>query len=75
MKGPFGLGLWEILVILLVILLLFGARKLPELGSSLGKGIRSFKSSVTGEDEKARHSRQEEQPTAVPAKKNNEPPY
>ena len=47
--GP--LGLPELLIILVVLLLIFGARRLPELGSSLGKGIRSFKSSVTGEDE------------------------
>jgi len=33
-------------------LLVFGARRLPEIGSSFGKGLRSFKSAVTGEDEK-----------------------
>jgi sec-independent protein translocase protein TatA len=42
----FGLGTWEILLILLILLLLFGARRLPEIGGSLGKGIREFKSSV-----------------------------
>ena len=47
--GP--LGLPEILLILAVLLLIFGARRLPEIGSSLGKGIRMFKSSVTGEEE------------------------
>lgn len=41
-----GLGMWEILLIFLVVLLLFGAKRLPEIGSSLGKGIREFKSSV-----------------------------
>lgn len=45
-------GILEIGIILLVIMLLFGAKRLPEIGSSLGKGIRSFKSSITGEDEK-----------------------
>ena len=50
--GPIGLP--ELLIILVIILLIFGARKLPEIGSSLGKGIRTFKSAVTGEDEKAR---------------------
>ena len=48
--GP--LGLWEILAILVVILLIFGARRLPEIGSSMGKGIRTFKSALLGEDEK-----------------------
>ncbi|MGI9627156.1 MAG: twin-arginine translocase TatA/TatE family subunit [Longimicrobiales bacterium] len=44
---PFsGLGMWEMLLIFLVALLLFGAKRLPEIGTSLGKGIREFKSSV-----------------------------
>ena len=41
-----GLGMGEILLIFLVALLLFGAKRLPEIGSSLGKGIREFKSSI-----------------------------
>lgn len=44
--GIGGLGMMEIIMIFLVILLLFGAKRLPEIGSSLGKGIREFKSSV-----------------------------
>ena len=48
-----GFGLTEILIILLVVLLIFGATRLPGIGSALGKGIRSFKTSVTGEDEVA----------------------
>ena len=47
--GP--LGVPELLIILLVIMLIFGAKRLPEIGSSLGKGIRTFKSAVTGEDD------------------------
>ena len=39
----FGLRLPEMLIILVVLVLLFGAKKLPELGDSLGKGIRAFK--------------------------------
>jgi sec-independent protein translocase protein TatA len=39
--------MWEILVILLVVLLLFGAKRLPEVGSSIGKGIREFKRSIS----------------------------
>jgi sec-independent protein translocase protein TatA len=38
--------MWEILLIFLVVLLLFGAKRLPEIGSSLGKGIREFKGSL-----------------------------
>lgn len=43
---PFGLGMGEMILIFLVVLLVFGAKRLPELGTSLGKGIREFKSSV-----------------------------
>ena len=42
----FGVGLPELLVILLVCLLLFGANRLPEIGKSLGEGIREFKKAL-----------------------------
>lgn len=42
----FGLSPWELLIAFLVILLLFGAKRLPEIGSSLGRGIREFKGSI-----------------------------
>ena len=42
-----NLGFTEILVILLVVLLLFGAKRLPEVGASIGKGIREFKRSIS----------------------------
>lgn len=42
--GTFGPG--EMILVFVVVLLLFGAKRLPEIGSSLGKGIREFKSSV-----------------------------
>lgn len=38
-----GIGFWEVTVILLIILILFGAAKLPEIGKALGKAIREFK--------------------------------
>ena len=47
--GPFGIP--EIIIILLVVMLIFGAKRLPEIGTSLGKSIRTFKSAVTGEDD------------------------
>ena len=49
MFGP--LGIWEIGIILLLAFVFFGAKKLPQLGSGLGQGIRNFKESVTGKDE------------------------
>ena len=44
--GIGGFGMWEMILVFMVVLLLFGAKRLPEIGSSLGKGIREFKSSV-----------------------------
>ena len=46
----FGLGLPELLVILVIILLIFGANRLGDIGSGIGKAIRGFKESVSGKD-------------------------
>ncbi len=46
----FGLGLPELLVILVIILLIFGANRLGDIGSGLGKAIRGFRDSVAGKD-------------------------
>ena len=46
------LGGWEILIIALVVLLLFGGKKIPELMKGLGKGVKSFKDGVNGLEEK-----------------------
>ena len=43
-----SLGGWEVLLILLVVLIFFGAKKVPELARGLGKGIREFKDATTG---------------------------
>jgi sec-independent protein translocase protein TatA len=43
---PFNLSPFEIIFVLAVLLLLFGAKRLPDLGSGLGKGIREFKRSI-----------------------------
>lgn len=42
------LGTWEIIIIVLVVLLLFGGKKIPELMKGLGKGVKSFKDGVNG---------------------------
>ena len=45
-----GVGPMEIIVLLVVALIVFGPKRLPDLGRSLGSGMREFKSSITGED-------------------------
>lgn len=49
---PFGP--LEIVILLVIVLLVFGAKRLPELGRSLGTGMREFKDSVTGNDDEPR---------------------
>ncbi len=70
-----NLGFTEIMVILLVVLLLFGAKRLPEVGSSIGKGIREFKRSLSdtqdaimgSEESRNLQSRPPEPPAQNPA--------
>lgn len=47
----FGIGFQEIVVIALVVLLLFGGKKIPELMKGLGKGVRSFKDGMNGKED------------------------
>lgn len=48
----FGLGMSELLVILVIILIIFGAGKLPEIGGGIGKAIRNFKDATNESDKK-----------------------
>lgn len=52
-RDMFGLGYGEIILIVIVILLLFGAKRIPELMRNLGKGLKGFKDGLDGKDEKA----------------------
>jgi len=51
---PFHLGPWEIGLILVIILIVFGVGKLPQVGSALGQGIREFRKGQRGETEVAK---------------------
>lgn len=66
----FGLGGTELTIILVVVLVIFGAGKMPEIGRGLGRGIRNFKKSVEGEDEIDVTPKDRENPDED--KKNNE---
>jgi sec-independent protein translocase protein TatA len=64
---PGWIGPWELVILLIVVLLVFGPKRLPEMGRSLGKGFREFKDSVTGKDD------DDEQPELPAATGESEP--
>ncbi|MDH4226801.1 MAG: twin-arginine translocase TatA/TatE family subunit [Deltaproteobacteria bacterium] len=47
-----NIGIWELILIVVIILLLFGANKLPAIGTALGKAIKDFKKAASGEEER-----------------------
>ncbi|MBN2381554.1 twin-arginine translocase TatA/TatE family subunit [bacterium] len=59
----FGLGIWELVIILVLIMIIFGVGKLPEVGTGLGKGIRNFKRAFHEENEKLTDGKQSPPPT------------
>lgn len=52
----FGIGMPELIIILIIILIIFGAGRLPEIGSGIGKGIRNFKKATKEPSEEIGHS-------------------
>jgi sec-independent protein translocase protein TatA len=56
---PGWISPWELLILLVVVLLVFGPKRLPEMGRSLGKGLREFKDSISGKDDDDRDRRAE----------------
>ena len=61
----FGLGITELLVIMVIVLLIFGVNRLPEIGSGLGKAIRDFKGAISDMGKPAEETKKEDE------KKNN----
>ena len=66
---PFGIGVWELAILLLVVLLVFGPKRLPEMGRSLGRGMREFKDSISNkggdDDERPELTAAVEEPTTA----------
>lgn len=60
MKQLFGLGTQELIIILAIVFLIFGAKRLPEIGSGLGKAIKNFKGGVKSIEEGAAEKPKEE---------------
>lgn len=62
----FGLGHWELLIILAIVLIIFGAGKLPQIGAGIGNGIRNFKKSVAEVETEIKEEREKLKPTEFP---------
>jgi len=54
----FGLGIWELIVILVIVLVIFGAKRLPELGEGLGKFVTGLRSGLQNDDDKEKNSKE-----------------
>lgn len=65
---PFRIGPWEIALVLVIILIVFGVGKLPQVGGAIGKGIRAFKKGQQGEEDEP----EEKESAAKPADKNTD---
>lgn len=53
---PFGIGPPELIIILVIVLIIFGAGKLPEIGGAMGKAIQAFRATQSGDDQTASKS-------------------
>jgi sec-independent protein translocase protein TatA len=70
-----NIGIWEIAIVLIIALVIFGPKRLPELGKSLGRGIREFKGSLSGDhDDEPDQPRKIESSTAPASEKADDDP-
>ena len=59
---PFRIGPWEIALILVIILIVFGVGKLPQVGGAIGKGLRAFRKGQRGEDDEEEEEEKKPKP-------------
>jgi len=62
---PFRMGPWEIGIILVIILIIFGVGKLPQVGGAIGKGLRAFRKGQRGEDDEDEDEEKSQKKTAA----------
>ncbi len=65
------LGVWELIIILVIVLVIFGAGRLPEIGGAIGRSIREFKKSASGSEDTSKSTKtttQEEKDISKPSK-------
>ena len=67
----FGLGIGEAVIILFVVVLLFGGKKLPALGKALGQSITSFKTGLKGAEEQSKKPQEKNETSPKPEDKNS----
>ena len=60
---PFNIGPMELFIVLIIVLVLFGAKRVPEIGASIGKGIREFKKSINDADRAIREPERDTTPS------------
>ena len=60
----FGIGIQELLIVLIIILVLFGGKKIPELSRSIGDAIRELRHGITGDENKASEQKNQKQKSA-----------
>jgi sec-independent protein translocase protein TatA len=69
-----GLGTTELIIILVIVLVLFGPKRLPQLGKSLGKTVKSMRDGLEGKDEESVEAEEAEKPAAAAAEKHSDTP-
>jgi sec-independent protein translocase protein TatA len=63
---PFGIGPLELVIVLVIILVIFGPKRLPQAGRALGQGLREFKDSVSGKDKDSEPDSDSPEPSELP---------